>query len=153
MRRALETDALEAKHLAILGTRSYNPAELAFMRDQGIRFVPAQEIDRRGAAAVIAELCERLAGVPHVYLSIDIDVADPACAPGTGAPVAGGLSSRQLLDLVRGTLQALPVRAMDLVEVSPPLDHSEITLFLALQVVFSRPPGSRRRRTSGSTST
>jgi agmatinase len=50
--------------------------------------------------------------------------------------VAGGLQSRQLLDLTRGLLEALPVRAMDIVEVAPPLDPTDATLFLALQVVF-----------------
>ena len=56
--------------------------------------------------------------------------------PGTGAPVAGGLSSRQLLDLTRGLTRHLPVRAMDIVEVAPPLDPAGITLILALQIVF-----------------
>jgi agmatinase len=79
---------------------------------------------------------ERLRGAASVYLTLDIDVADPACAPGTGAPVAGGLSSRQLLDLTRGLVETLPVRAMDLVEVSPPLDPTDATLFLALQLAF-----------------
>lgn len=136
MRRALETGAVAPEHLLILGTRSYNPVELDFMKEMGIRFVPAREVDNMGAGAAVALARERLAGVGRVYLTLDIDVADPACAPGTGAPVAGGLSSRQLLDLVRGLLESLPVRAMDVVEVSPPLDPTDATLFLALQVVF-----------------
>jgi arginase family enzyme len=136
MRRALDTGLLSARHLVILGTRSYNPVELDFMRENGIRFVPAREIDRRGVEAVVATAAERLDGVRHVYLTLDIDVADPSCAPGTGAPVAGGLSSRQLLDLTRGLLEALPVRAMDMVEIAPPLDPTDATLFLGLQVVF-----------------
>ena len=136
MRRALETGRLAPEHLLILGTRSYSTVELDFMREQGIRFVPAREFDRLGVAAAVTLARERLAGVSRVYLTLDIDVADPACAPGTGAPVAGGLSSRQLLDLVRGLLEALPVEGMDLVEVSPPLDPTDATLFLALQVVF-----------------
>jgi agmatinase len=136
LRRALETGRLRPEHLLILGTRSYNPVELDFMRDHGIRFVPAREVDRRGVDAMVALARERLSGVERVYLTLDIDVADPACAPGTGAPVAGGLSSRQLLDLVRGLHEALPITAMDVVEVSPPLDPTDATLFLALQIVF-----------------
>jgi agmatinase len=136
MRRALDTGLLSARHLVILGTRSYNPIELDFMRENGIRFVPAREIDRRGVDAVVATAGERLDGVRHVYLTLDIDVADPSCAPGTGAPVAGGLSSRQVLDLTRGLVEALPVRAMDMVEIAPPLDPTDATLFLGLQVVF-----------------
>lgn len=136
MRRALETGRLAPEHLLILGTRSYNPVELDFMREHGIRFVPARELDRGGVEAAVALARERLDGLGRVYVTLDIDVADPACAPGTGAPVAGGLSSRQLLDLTRGLLEALPVEAMDIVEIAPPLDPTDATLFLGLQLVF-----------------
>jgi len=136
MRRALEGSRLKPEHLLILGTRSYNGVELDFMKEKGIRFVPARQIERQGTEAIVALARRRLSGLGNIYLSIDIDVADPSCAPGTGAPVAGGLSSRQLLDLTRGLVQELPVRAMDLVEISPPLDPSDATLFLALQIVF-----------------
>jgi arginase family enzyme len=136
LRRALETGRLAPEHLLILGTRSYHPLELDFMREQDIRFVPAREVDRLGVDHMVALARERLAGVARVYLTLDIDVADPACAPGTGAPVAGGLSSRQLLDLTRGLLEALPVRAMDIVEIAPRLDPTDATLFLGLQLVF-----------------
>ena len=136
IRRCLETGRLAPEHLLILGTRSYNEVELDFMREHAIRFVPARELDAKGVPAMIALARERLAGLASVYLTIDIDVADPACAPGTGAPVAGGLTSRQLIDLSRGLVEALPVRAMDLVEVSPPLDPTDATLFLAFQIVL-----------------
>ena len=136
LRRALETGRLAPEHLLILGTRSYHPVELDFMRERGIRFVPAREVHHLGADRMVALARERLAGVPRVYLTLDIDVADPSCAPGTGAPVAGGLSSRQLLDLTRGLLEALPVRAMDIVEISPRLDPTDATLFLGLQLIF-----------------
>ena len=136
LRRALESGGLRPEHLMILGTRSYNALELEFMKERGIRYVPAREIERIGIPAVVALARDRMADVGTVYLTIDIDVADPSCAPGTGAPVAGGLSSRQVLDLTRGILETLPVRAMDLVEVSPRLDPTEATLFLALQIIF-----------------
>jgi agmatinase len=136
MRRALETGALEPRHLLILGTRSYHPTEVAFMKEAGVRFVPARELVRMGMGAAVELARKHLAGLPAVYLTLDIDVADPACAPGTGAPVAGGLTSRELLDLSRGLLEVLPVRAMDVVEVAPPLDPTDATLFLALQIAF-----------------
>ena len=148
MRRALDSGRLKPQHLLILGTRSYNTVELDFMKEKGIRFVPAREIERDGIEAAIALARERMSGVSNVYLTIDIDVADPACAPGTGAPVAGGLSSRQVLDLSRGILEALPVRAMDLVEVSPPLDPTNATLFLALQIVFESLAVLAQKRTT-----
>ena len=136
MRRALDGSRLKPEHLLILGTRSYNREELDFMRERGIRFVPAREISHLGVPAVIDLAREKMKGIGNIYLTIDIDVADPSCAPGTGAPVAGGLSSRELLDLTRGLVQHLPVRAMDIVEVAPRLDPTDATLFLALQIVF-----------------
>jgi len=145
MRRALET-GLRPEHLLILGTRSYNREELAFMREHGIRFVPAREIDGGGVEAAVGMARERLAGVESVYLTIDIDVADPAFAPGTGAPVAGGLSSRQTIELVRGLVDQLPVRAMDLVEIAPALDPSDSTLLLGLQILFETFAVLDRRR-------
>ena len=136
MRRALETNGLAPEHLLIIGTRSYNPEELELMSDQGIAFVPARQVAREGIGASVALAATRLAALERVYLTIDIDAVDPAYAPGTGAPVAGGLTSRDLLELVRGLLESLPVRAMDLVEVAPPLDPTDATSFLALQLVF-----------------
>lgn len=136
LRRALDSSRLKPEHVVLLGTRSYNEAELEFLRERRIAWMPARAIDRQGVEAAVALARDRLRGVGAVYLSIDIDVADPSCAPGTGYPVAGGLSSRQLLDLARDLVRELPVRGMDLVEVAPPLDPSGITLFLALQIVF-----------------
>jgi agmatinase len=136
MRRALENSRLKPEHLLILGTRSYNQVELDFMQEKGIRFVPAREIDRLGVESVVTLARQKLNGVGNVYVSLDIDVADPSCAPGTGAPVAGGLTSRQLLELTRGLAKQLPVRALDIVEIAPALDPSGITLFLGLQIIF-----------------
>jgi agmatinase len=136
MRRALDTGALRPEHLLILGTRSYNPVEIDFMKQAGVRFVPARETQRMGMDAAVKLAIRQLAGVPDVYLTVDIDVADPSCAAGTGYPVAGGLTSRELLDLCRGLVEELPVRAMDLVEVAPPLDSSGATEWLALQIIF-----------------
>lgn len=152
LRRALEGGRLKPEHVMILGTRSYNRLEIDFMNDRGIHFVPAREIDRIGVDTTVAMASARLRGVSGVYMTVDIDVADPSCAPGTGAPVAGGLSSRQFLDLARGLLETLPIRAMDLVEISPRLDPTDATLFLGLQLIFesfavlaerNRPSGQR----------
>jgi agmatinase len=136
MRRALDGGRLKPEHLLILGTRSYNREELEFMKQRGICFVPARTVDGEGIPKIVELARERMQGIGNVYLTIDIDVADPACAPGTGAPVAGGLSSRQVLDLTRDLVRTLPVRAMDIVEIAPRLDPTDATLFLALQMIF-----------------
>ncbi len=87
-----------------------------------------------------------------VFLSVDIDVVDPGFAPGTGTPEPGGLSSRQLLDAVRRATMELPVAGIDVVEVSPPYDHAEVTAYLANRVVLEALAGMawRRRSASGS---
>lgn len=148
--RALETGRLSPQHVLMLGTRSYNAVELELLRDSRIRFVPARELHRAGVDAMLSLAREHLRGVADVYLTVDIDAADPAYAPGTGAPVAGGLTSRQLLDLVRGLHETLPVRAMDLVEIAPPLDPTDATLFLGLQLVFETFAARARATKAGS---
>ena len=84
-----------------------------------------------------------------VFLSVDIDVCDPGHAPGTGTPEPGGLSARQLLDAVSRICYELPIAGIDVVEVSPPYDHAEITAFLGNRVVLEALAGVARRRKDG----
>ena len=70
-----------------------------------------------------------------LYLTLDIDVLDPAYVPGTGTPVSGGLDPIALAKILRGALTTLPVKAMDIVEVAPPLDINDITSWAALRVI------------------
>ncbi len=81
-----------------------------------------------------------------MFLSVDIDVCDPGHAPGTGTPEPGGLSARELLDSVRRICLELPVVGVDVVEVSPPYDHSDITAALANRVVLEALSAIARRR-------
>jgi agmatinase len=82
-----------------------------------------------------------------VFLSVDVDVCDPAHAPGTGTPEPGGITARELLDAVRRTCRELPVVGIDVVEVSPPYDHADITAALANRVVLEALSGIAARRT------
>jgi agmatinase len=75
-----------------------------------------------------------------------VDVVDPGMAPGTGTPEPGGLSSRQLLDAVRRLAMELPVAGLDVVEVSPPYDHAEVTAFLGNRIVLEALSGVAWRR-------
>ncbi len=91
------------------------------------------------SAAEVEERIRAAVGESPVYLSIDIDCLDPAYAPGTGTPVAGGLSSDKLLQIIR-SLQGLNIVAMDVMEVAPAYDHAEITSLaaatLALELLY-----------------
>ena len=101
-------------------------------------------------AAVVDRLLARVGDAP-LYVSVDIDVLDPAHAPGTGTPEAGGLTSRELLALVRGLRPASVVGA-DVVEVSPAYDHAEITAIAAAHVLYElvTPDGAASARLSRS---
>lgn len=99
----------------------------------GARTITIHEVLEKGVPAILQEVHQRMKG--PVYVTVDIDSADPAFAPGTGTPEVGGLTSYQLLQLVRG-LHGLDLIGFDLVEVSPPYDHGDITAILASNIVF-----------------
>lgn len=99
----------------------------------GARTITIHEVFEKGIPEILQEVHHRMQG--PVYVSVDIDSADPAYAPGTGTPEVGGLSSYQLLQLVRG-LRGLNLIGFDLVEVSPPYDHGDITAVLASNLAF-----------------
>jgi agmatinase len=82
----------------------------------------------------VDRILERVGDAP-LYVSIDVDVLDPAHAPGTGTPEAGGLTSRELLGILRG-LAGLRLAGADVVEVAPAYDHAEITAIAAAHVSF-----------------
>jgi agmatinase len=139
MRRLIESGALRGDRFLQLGLRGYwpGPETLAWMAEQGMRSFEMTEIGARGltacldeAFAIATDECD------GVFLSVDIDVCDPGHAPGTGTPEPGGFSARQLLDSVRRICMELPVVGIDVVEVSPPYDHADITAALANRVVL-----------------
>jgi len=135
-RRAWEEGLLLEDAAAHVGTRGplYSADDLA--DDDRMRFwrVSAAEVGERGVADVVTALRRRIGSAP-VYLSVDIDVLDPAHAPGTGTPEAGGLTSRELLALLRG-LDGLDIVGGDVVEVSPSYDHAELTAIAAAHVAY-----------------
>jgi agmatinase len=134
MRRALEASGIEPSRVVIAGGRDYDPEEIDFIAAGGMLLVSAAEIarDLAGAARKIAD---RLAG-QNLHVSFDIDVLDPAFAPGTEIPSAGGLTSRQAIELLRGATGRSRLVGLDVVEVSPPFDVSDITTFAALKMIF-----------------
>lgn len=128
----------------------YNPSDVVLI---GIRGFEAQEVKyfskhkelkvyttnmcyELGVAKIISELKEKFDDRYAIYLSYDIDINDPSYAPGTGTPEAFGLNSRMVLELVLGIFEKLPVRAFDIVEVSPRLDSNDITSWLALKTLY-----------------
>ena len=156
MRRLIESGAVRGDRFLQIGLRGYwpEPPTLAWMAQQNMRSFEMSEVVARGldevlteAFAIATDECDA------VFLSVDVDVVDPGMAPGTGTPEPGGLTGRQLLDAVRRIAMELPVAGIDVVEVSPPYDHAEVTAFLANRVVLEALSGIawRRKQAAGIT--
>jgi agmatinase len=149
MRRLIESGAVRGDRFLQVGLRGYwpEPETLEWMAGQRMRSYEMTEIGERGLKECLTEAFGiAMDDCDGVFLSVDIDVCDPGHAPGTGTPEPGGLSARQLLDAVRRIGYELPVLGMDVVEVSPPYDHAEITSFLANRVVLEALSAIARRR-------
>lgn len=152
MRRLIESGAVRGDRFLQLGLRGYWPdnTTLNWMRDQGMRSYEMTEIHHRGMKAVLDESFVTLTdGCEGVFLSVDIDVVDPGMAPGTGTPEPGGMTSRELLEAVRRICLELPIVGVDVVEVSPPFDSSDITAMLANRVVLEALSAIAFKRTGG----
>jgi agmatinase len=103
------------------------------VREAGMHLITADEFFELGVRGTLEQLLTVVR--PPIYVSLDIDCADPAYAPGTGTPEVAGLNSRELVQLVRG-LRGLPIVGFDVVEVAPPFDSAEITALLAANLVY-----------------
>jgi agmatinase len=139
MRRLIESGAVSGRNFVQVGLRGYWPPTetLAWMREREMRWHLMTEIESRGAEAVVADaIAEALDGPDVVYLSVDIDVIDPGMAPGTGTPEPGGMLTRELLRAVRQVAAAVELVGMDVVEVAPPYDVSEVTAAAAHRCVL-----------------
>ncbi len=122
MRRLLESGAIPGPNFIQIGLRGYWPDKPLFdwMQGQGMRWHLMAEIVERGFDAVLDDaICEALDGPEVIYLSVDIDVLDPAFAPATGTPEPGGMTSAQLLKAVRTIVSSVELVGADIVEVAP----------------------------------
>ncbi|HSF95641.1 MAG TPA: agmatinase [Thermohalobaculum sp.] len=124
--RAAREGIVDVARSTQLGLRSFNDS------DHGFEILTAPWVHRNGIEAAL-EIIRARAGDAPLYISFDVDGLDPAFAPGTGTPVAGGLATWQALELIRG-LAGMNLIGMDVVEVSPPFDHAEITALVAATV-------------------
>ncbi|GHG58112.1 agmatinase [Sinomonas cellulolyticus] len=135
-RRAFEEGILDTDALSHVGTRGplYGKRDLEDDRRFGFGIVTSSDVYYQGVRETVAKLRDRI-GTRPLYISVDIDVLDPAHAPGTGTPEAGGITSRELLEILRG-LRGANIVGADVVEVSPAYDHAEITGVAASHVAY-----------------
>jgi guanidinobutyrase / D-arginase len=136
LRRAAEEGLFLDKASTHVGIRGplYDRHDLVSDAELGFRIVHCRELDEIGVRGVVEQIRTR-AGQRPLYLSIDIDVLDPAHAPGTGTPELGGMTSRELLAVIQG-LKGLNIVGADVVEVAPAYDHAEITSLAAATIVY-----------------
>jgi agmatinase len=135
-RRASEQGLVVKGSSAHVGIRGslYDRQDLLDDEELGFTIVHCRDIDRIGVDGIVERVVERVGEHP-VYVSIDIDVLDPAFAPATGTPEAGGMTSRELLGALRG-MRELRLVGADIVEVSPVYDHAEVTAVAAANIAY-----------------
>jgi guanidinopropionase len=149
LRRILELPNVRKENALLLGIRDFIPEEQEFIETHGIEVVYAWQLSRLAPGRVMERVRQKFAHLSDVYVSFDIDVLDPACAPGTGVPIPGGISSRYLYDLLlhmfelerRSLAQTgqhfLRVAGFDVVEIAPPLDVGQLTSLAGMGIITS----------------
>jgi arginase len=133
----LSFPALDPSRIAIVGARSFDPAERALVREAGIRVFSMSEIDRIGIERTMHEALARVAGAGFVHVSLDLDVLDPEVAPGVGTPVRGGLTYREAHLALELVAESGVAASLEVVEVNPILDRENTTATLAVELVAS----------------
>jgi arginase len=126
-----------ARDVVLVGLRSLDPGERALLRASGVTVFTMREIDELGIGQVAKQAIEKLAHLPRIHVSLDMDSLDPSEAPGVGTPVPGGLTYREahvLLELVAASAQ---VGSVDVVEINPILDSQNQTAKIGVELVAS----------------
>jgi guanidinopropionase len=133
---AVDEGLLDPERVVQIGIRGglYNADMWKFSFETGMRVMMIEEVDERGWRACIDEARE-IVGAGPIYVSFDIDSLDPAFAPGTGTPEAGGLTMREAQGMIR-RLAGLDIRGADMVEVSPPFDLGGLTALNGATVMY-----------------
>jgi agmatinase len=136
MRHALQDKLIAPAGLVSVGIRGPLGAatDLDLVRDHDSRVVTADEVAERGVMKLASEIAARVGDRP-LYVTVDVDGLDPAFAPGTGTPVPGGLTSREVFTLVR-SLAGRRLVGFDVVEIAPALDHADLTCHLGAHLLF-----------------
>jgi arginase len=129
--------AVDAKRVALVGTRLLDDGERGLLRDAGVRVFTMSEIDRIGIERAVRESLDRIAGPGFVHVSLDMDVLDPEIAPGVGTPVRGGLTYREAHLALELVAESGIVRSLEVVEVNPILDRENTTATTAVELVAS----------------
>lgn len=137
-RHLVDDELVAGNRLVQVGLRGYWPhrEQWAWARAAGVAWHSMDDIFERGIDAVVDDVLATIESATHLYLSVDVDVLDPAFAPGTGTPEPGGMSTIELLRAIRKLVLAKDLAGMEVVEVSPPYDHAGITAWAAQRCIL-----------------
>ena len=133
----LTLPALDPSRVALVGIRSLDPGERAFLREAGIRVFTMSDIDRIGIERTMREALDRVAGPGFVHVSLDLDSLDPEVAPGVGTPVPGGLTYREAHLACELIAESGVAGSFEVVESNPILDRENRTALTAVELVAS----------------
>ena len=134
--RKLVEEGLSPKNIFLFGTRSWHSSEMEFLKEKGIKFFDMKQIFEFGIKNLCDTLMENVKDFKKLYLSIDIDVLDPAFAPGTGYCEPGGLSSRELIYLVQRLKNLKNLKFIDIVEANPKMDEKGKTINMCKKIIL-----------------
>jgi agmatinase len=151
LRLLVEEGSVRGEHIIQVGLRGYwpDPEDFEWARGQGFRWHLMQDVIERGLDAVLDDVVASARDADEIWLSLDIDVVDPAFAPGTGTPEPGGITGAQMIRAARRLGHEVGFCGMEVVEVSPPYDNADITAMLAHRVVLEALSGLALRRKGG----
>jgi len=146
LRRICELPTVSPENVLVVGARDFLPDEVRFIRETELDVVHARELSNLSPFALTDRIAVKLGGLERIYVSFDIDVLDPACAPGTGVPIPGGVTTRYLLDVLRDLTERCrreasraagfpTVAGFDVVEISPPVDTHRITALAGRSII------------------
>jgi len=135
VRQLVEEGALPKQNVFLFGIRSWHSSEMEFLEREKIKFFPMKNLFEFGVANLADSVMEHVKDFKKLYLSIDIDIADPAFAPGTGYCEPGGLSSRELIYLVQRLRNLKNLKFIDIVEINPEKDENRKTLKLGEKLI------------------
>lgn len=148
LRRIVELPHVHQENVLAIGVRDFTPEELQFLQESSIEVIYAQELATMSLDTVADRIGQKFRNIP-VYISFDIDVLDPAYAPGTGVPIPGGVSTRFLYDVIfwlfekekeylrKRSAHFLQVSGFDIVEIAPPLDVGQITCHAGIGIIMN----------------
>jgi arginase family enzyme len=134
LRRGLDY-GIQQKDICLVAVRSWEMQEMDLIENGKLNVYPMPMIADLGIEKIAHKVWRHLSKCDAVHISLDIDCLDPAAAPGTGTPEPGGMTMREVLHLLK-SLEGLPLVGLDVVEVAPPLDPSESTVFAAIKVIM-----------------